>query len=150
MGDLLLGRGGNSHSAVLKDLLHGCRHSLHRKLGSTAGALASRDAVRTLTAEEGAGSARPKERQAAQLGLGSAMAENASGVAPHLMPRLESMLDLKEHTSLSPTQIKVFQTPRGVLPPSPASVVKSFGPNAATSGICTVNTEYLVCTMQAR
>lgn len=111
-------REGCSHSAVLKDLLHGCRHSLHRKLGSTAGALASRDAVRTLTAEEGASSARAEEREAAQLGLGSAMAENASGVAPHLMPRLESMLDLQEHNSLSPTQIKIFRTPRGGLPPS--------------------------------
>jgi len=94
-------------------LFPGCRHSIHQKLGSTGSALATDDAVSTLTAEEGANSARIEEREAAQLGLGSAISENASGVSQHLMPRLRSMLDLEEHDSLSPIQIKVFQTPRG-------------------------------------
>ena len=97
--------------------MHGRRHSIHHKLGSTAASLATRDAVSTLTAEEGASSASKEEQEAAQLSLASAMAENAPGVSQHLMPRLGSMLDLEEHNSLSATQIKIFKTPRGALLP---------------------------------
>ncbi len=86
---------------------------MHHKLGSTAASLATGDAVSTLTAEEGASSASTEEREAAKLSLASAMAENAPGVSQHLMPRLGSMLDLEEHNSLSPTQIKIYKTPRG-------------------------------------
>ena len=78
-----------------------------------AGPLATSEAVDILTAEHGASSAVSDEREAAQLSLSSAMAENASGVAAQLMPRLKSMLDLAEHNSLSPTQIQIFQAPPG-------------------------------------
>ena len=86
---------------------------MHHKLGSTAASLATGNAVSTLTAEEGASSASTEEREAAKLSLASAMAENAPGVSQHLMPRLGSMLDLEEHNSLSPTQIKIYKTPPG-------------------------------------
>ena len=79
-----------------------------------AAPLASSEAVEVLTAEHGASSTISDEREAAQLSLSSAMAENASGVAAQLMPRLRSMLDLTEHNSLSPTHIQIFQAPPGM------------------------------------
>ena len=88
---------------------------MHQKLGSTAAPLATGDAVHTLTAEEGASSSNSEDQEGASLSLASAMAENAPGVSEHLMPRLRSMLDLNEHNSLSPTQIKIYKTPPGAL-----------------------------------
>ena len=125
---------------------------MHQKLGSTAAPLATSDAVSTLTAEEGASSNNSEDQEAASLSLASAMAENAPGVSQHLMPRLRSMLDLDEHNSLSPTQIKIYRTPRGELLLARLQVPNTSG---LLSGLCvdlmiTRDVYHLACTLQVR
>lgn len=77
--------------------------------------LSSAEAVAVLMGEDGVSSSSAVKRETANLALGSAMAEDAPGVFPHLKAALVELLDRSEHDALSESQLKIFQTAPGGL-----------------------------------
>lgn len=97
----------------LKHTLSLTRNALRRKLGSVSRCIGTDDAVAHLVSVAGSADNAAAGRQAACWALGSAMAENGEAVFPLLMQNLAPLLDRSEHEALSPSQIKIFQTPPG-------------------------------------
>ncbi|KAK9840722.1 hypothetical protein WJX81_000165 [Elliptochloris bilobata] len=61
----------------------------------------------------GIASGRPAEERAAQAALGSAMAESSVKIFDAVLAALERLTDRREHDALSPSDVKVYQTPPG-------------------------------------
>jgi hypothetical protein len=89
------------------------RAAVSRKLGSSVRSLGSAEAVDFLMGSAGVGSGSAVKRETANLALGSAMAADAASVFPHLRSAVATLLDRSQHDALSPSQLKIFQTPAG-------------------------------------
>lgn len=98
---------------ALNCLLDLCRRALRRRLGSLTDMLSTAEALDHVLGVAAAEQSSPASRQAACWALGSMMAEDGPAVYQNLMPALAALLDRRNHDALSPTEIKIFQTPPG-------------------------------------
>lgn len=90
-----------------------CRKALRRRLGSLTHIVSSAEALDHILGVAASEQSSQASREAACWALGSTMAEDGPAVYRHLMPALAALLDRRGHDALSPTEIKIFQTPPG-------------------------------------
>ncbi|DBB12167.1 TPA: hypothetical protein ACH3X3_006274 [Trebouxia sp. C0006] len=64
---------------------------------------------------DGINSANPAEQRAANLALSSAMADAPNTIYPALHSALTKAIDHREHDAISPTEVKIFFTPAGII-----------------------------------
>ena len=96
-----------------KACLDECRQALRRRLGSLTHTLSTAEALDHMLAVATSEQSSLASREAACWALGSMMAEDGPAVYRHLLPALAALLDRRKHDALSPTEIKIFQTPAG-------------------------------------
>lgn len=75
---------------------------------------APQDIVDILFSSEGIHSPDPAEQRAANLAIGSAMADAPASIYPPLHTALAAAVDRKEHDAISPTEVKIYFTPAGM------------------------------------